>query len=291
MPRQRKRRASNKNKFDMIVAQTMQSADVKRVVGYCRVSTKDQVTKGDIEKVSLEHQQAEIIKWASYKGYELVDMYIDAGESGAKEDRTELTRMLRDAEEGKFDIVVVYSPDRFSRKMRIAMESMYHLEDLGVGIKFLNPDFDTMGHAGKLLFSFYSHFAEQDRLNIKQRLLMGKKDKLMKGNYISRKPYGYKVFDGKLEIVPEEAEVVERIFKWKAFDKKMSLRKIAEQLNKEGIPSPSGKKWSYVSVNNILKNELYCGKFMYTIEGKTVEIDMDYQPIVAPQVWGRANSN
>lgn len=288
MPRQRKRRA--KVNYDAIIEQTMQLEN-KRAVGYCRVSTKEQVAKNGEEKMSLEHQKDAIIRWTVYKGYDLVDMYMEKGESGAKEDRTELTRLLKDAEEGKFDVVVVYTPDRFSRKVRIAMETYYKLKDLGIGIVILNPEIDTRTVVGEMMFNLLSYFAEMDREDIRKKTKLGREYTVQKGKYISKKPYGYKVVDGQLEIIPEEAEVVKRIFHWKAFDKKMSLRKIAEQLNQEGIPSPTGKKWSYVTVHKILKNELYCGKYIYTIDGKPTQIDMDYEPIVAPQVWGRANAN
>lgn len=287
MPRQKKRR---KLTIEEIVEKTLQTPK-NRAVGYCRVSTRDQV-----DKISLEYQQEQIERYCFYKDYVVVDMYVEKGESGAKEDRTQLKRLLKDAQEGKFDVVVVYTPDRFSRNVRIAMETMYELEDLGIGIIILNPELDTRTQVGKMMFNILSYFAEMDREYIKKKLAVGKKDKLEKGGYISKKPYGYKVEDGKLIQIPEEAEVVKRIFHWKAYDK-LSLRKIASLLNEEGIPSPSGKKWSSTSVFNILKNKLYCGKYQYKVtfdkkKGKSeiIDVPLDYEPIVSPQMWGRANA-
>lgn len=288
MPRQKKRR---KLTVQEILEKTLQVQN-NRAVGYCRVSTRDQV-----EGVSLEYQQQQIEKYCVYKNYDLVEMYVEKGESGAKEDRTQLKRLLQDAEEGKFDVVVIYTPDRFSRSVRIAMETMYKLEDMGIGIIILNPELDTRTPVGKMMFNILSYFAEMDREQIKKKLIVGKKDKLEKGYYISKKPYGYEVVEGELIEIPEEVEVIKQIFHWKAYDK-LSLRKIASKLNEQGIPSPSGRKWSSTSVNNILKNKLYCGKYTYKVTHdkekniyEIVEVPLDIDPIVPPQVWGRANSN
>jgi site-specific DNA recombinase len=257
-----------------------------KAVAYSRVSTI-----GQVDKVSLQYQEEKIKGYADWQGYSLVDSYIEKGESGAKEDRTQLTRLLTDAEEGKFDLVIVYKPDRLSRDFRIAFETMYKLEDLGVGIIFLEPFIDTRDQMGKLIFSFMSHFAEMDKNNIVARLNMGRKDKVKRGNWISKKPYGYDVINGKLVTNKTESEAVRAIFKLRAYDR-MSLRAIAEYLNKQGYSTPTGKsnKWNHNSVNLIIKNELYAGKCTQEISGEIIEIDMDYEPLTTYQMFGRANS-
>lgn len=256
-----------------------------RAVDYSRVSTI-----GQVDKVSLEYQQEKIRGYAQWQEYTIVDSYIEKGESGAKENRTELTRLIADAEAGKFDLVIVYKPDRLSRDFRIAFETMYKLEDLGVGIIFLEPFIDTRDQMGKLIFSFMSHFAEMDKNNIVQRLNMGRKDKVKKGNWISKKPYGYNVVDGKLIVNEYESKAVKAIFKWRAYDR-MSLRTIANKLNEEGYPSPTGKnKWNHNSVNLIIKNDLYMGVCTQEIEGEVIDINIDLEPLTTRQMFGRANS-
>ncbi|MGG1219405.1 recombinase family protein [Priestia endophytica] len=259
-----------------------------KVVSYSRVSTL-----GQLDGVSLDYQLEKAQAYAQWQGYNIVQEYVERGESGSyenRENRRELKKLIQDAEEKKFDLLVVYSPDRLSRNHRTAVETMYHLDDLGIGIVFLNPMIDTRDEMGKMLFSFLSHFAELDRKSITTRLNMGRRDKVKKGNWISKKPYGYDVKDGKLIVNNFEAEVVKTIFKLRAYDK-MTLRAIAEELNNQQISSPSGRgKWNHTSVSVILKNKLYMGVCTQNIEGEIIEIDMDFEPLTTKQMFGRANN-
>lgn len=255
-----------------------------KVVGYGRVSTKDQV-----DKVSLAAQQEKIENYSTFQDYNLVDMYVDKGISGAKyEERKELQRMLKDAEKGVFDLLIVYSPDRLSRTFRGAVEVMFQLEDLGVGIAFLNPMIDTRDEVGKMIFTFMGHFAEMDRKNITERLTMGRQDKVRQGFYIGKKPYGYNVENGKLYINEEEAQVVDQIFKWSAYNG-YTLRKIASELNELGVlpPSTRSSQWSFNTVSTILKNELYYGEYIY----KGEKINLEFEEIISKSIFMRANKS
>jgi site-specific DNA recombinase len=256
---------------------------VMKVAGYCRVSTLDQV-KG----ISLEYQAEKISKWADFMEYTTEAMYVEKGESGAKAERTELSRLLEDAKEGKFDMVVVWKVDRFSRDLAVAVDVYRELQKLGITLFILDGNIDTSTPMGKMLFYQLSIFAEMERDNIKERLLMGKTDKVEKGSYIAKKPLGYNVEDGQLYKNEEEAKIVKHIFKLRAYDK-MTYRAIAEELNNQGISSPSGNnKWSHNSVVKILKNKLYLGEYKTTIEGR--EYTGTCEPLVSKQVFGRANS-
>lgn len=263
------------------INEALKQMEGRRVVGYCRVSTKDQV-----DGVSLEDQEREIQRWCIYKGYDLVGMYIEKGESGATEDRTEFKKMLKDAEEGKFDWVVVFSIDRFSRDFRIAMESMFALDDTNVTIKVLDKDFDTKSAMGKFLFSIFSQFAEDDRKAIKRRLLMGKKDKVKQGKYLAKKPYGYDVIDGELVPNEKEAQVVKEIFHLRA--KKTPFRGIAEYLNVKGIQSPTGRKWNQMTIKKIIENKIYTGEFTQKVDDIEVTVKFN-SSIISKQMYGICN--
>jgi site-specific DNA recombinase len=254
-----------------------------RVVGYCRVSTYDQA-KG----ISLEYQADKINKWADYMEYSNEGIYTERAESGAKTDRTMLTKLLEDARAGKFDMVVIWKVDRFSRKLQDSVNIYYKLQELGINLFILDGNIDTSTPMGRMVFYQLSIFAEMERDTIKERLNMGKTDKAMKGNYMAKKPLGYNVVDGHLVINEEEAQTVKTIFKLRAYDK-MTYRAIAEELNNQYIPSPSGNnKWSHNSVAKIIKNKLYLGEYKTTIEGK--EYTGECEAIVTKQVFGRANS-
>jgi len=260
----------------------MLEQELKRAVVYARVSTQDQV-KG----ISLDDQVNQAHRWAVYKGYEIIEHFIEKGESGAKEDRTELKRMMEFIKENPVDTVYVYKADRFSRDLRIALNTKHEINQLGASIYIGDLDLDTDTPVGKLAFQLLGIFAEQERDNIKNRVQPAKMAKLREGHYISRKPYGYKVTEeNQLEIIPEEAKVVKKIFHWVAFDG-LSIRKVADRLNQEGYRNSKGEEWTHNSVNKILKNELYCGRYIYNGE----LINLNFEPIVSKQVWGRANNN
>jgi site-specific DNA recombinase len=286
MARQKKRRVSKNSKvnYEYIQAHNNQDRKNKRAVGYCRVSTRDQV-----EKVSLEYQENEINKWCVYKDFDLMDMYIEKGESGRKKDRTEMSRLLEDAKEGKFDIVICYATDRFGRSFRSLMQHVFELEDFGIPVRFLNPDFQTDDPIGRTLLAIYASFAEEEVERISQRLIMGKKDKVKQGHYISKKPFGYDVEDGQLSINKKEAEVVKEIYRLKAYER-LSYRKIEAVLNKKGIPSPNNGKWSYATINKILKNRLYIGELNHKVGDENIVIPDNHEAIISKQVFTRANN-
>lgn len=255
-----------------------------RAVGYCRVSTVDQI-KG----ISLDYQADKITKWVEYMDYNLGEIYIEKGQSGAREDREQLTRLLEDAKQGKFDMVVVWKTDRFSRDLGIAVDVYRKLKDSGVTLYILDGNIDTSTPMGKMVFYQLSIFAEMEKDSIKERMLMGKANKVMEGNYIGKKPYGYDVEEGKLIVNEVEAQTIKTIFKLRAYDK-MSLRAIVDKLNKQGIPSPSGKsEWNHKSLQKIISNDLYTGEYTQAIDSKQVKVS-DYEAIVTKQMFGRANS-
>ncbi|MGP4076996.1 recombinase family protein [Halobacillus sp. K22] len=254
-----------------------------KAVIYSRVSTQ-----GQVEGVSLQEQERQCKKACKFLECELVEVYREVGESGATKQRTQLQRLMKDAEAGEFDMVFVYSPDRFSRNFRVMMETYYALrEDFEkpIHLYITNYNIDTSTDIGHACFQMFSTFGEIDRRNIKERLDMGKKAKLKAGAYISKKPFGYNVSDdGKLYQEPEEAIVVREIFKMRAYDGK-SYRKIAQEMNDKGTPAPSNKNWNHATVQKIVKSPLYKGQLIY--DGEI--IPLQFEGIVSPQVFGRAN--
>ncbi|MBN8237292.1 recombinase family protein [Halobacillus kuroshimensis] len=259
-----------------------QSKGLKAVI-YSRVSTQ-----GQVEGVSLQEQERQCRKACEFLECELVEVYCEAGESGAKEQRTQLQRLMKDAEQGLFELVIVYSPDRFSRNFRAMMNTYYALRedfDKPIHLYITNYNIDTSTDIGHACFQMFSTFGEIDRRNIKERLDMGKKAKLKAGAYISKKPFGYNVSeDGQLLQQPEEANIVRDIFRMRAY-KGMSYRRIAKELNDKGKPAPSNKNWNHATVQKIVKSPLYKGQLIY--DGEL--IPMDFEGIVSPQVFGRAN--
>ncbi len=180
---------------------------------YTRVSTEEQV-----ERYSLEAQKEVLTRWAEVLGYEVAATYTDPGYSGAQEDRPALTRLLADAQEGRFAVVLVYRLDRLARKVRLAYDLIERLEQCGVGLmSYSEPNINTTTSIGKAVLGIMAVFAEWERDTFAERSRLGLRKAAQSGRYLGGiVPYGYTVEDGRLTPQPEEAAVVRQIFTWVA---------------------------------------------------------------------------
>jgi len=115
---------------------------------YISVSTEDQVKAG----YSLEVQREYLASFAKREGLEIFKVYQDNGISGYSADRPALIALLKDAQDKKFDLVLVYKIDRFSRNLKDLLNLVDELSSCGVGFKSATEPFDTTTSAGKLMF-------------------------------------------------------------------------------------------------------------------------------------------
>jgi len=184
-----------------------------RAAGYIRVSQERAAKNG----YGLPAQEAEIRKHIEYKGWELVDIYPENGVSGYKKDRPALEKLLRDAREDRFDVVVFTSIDRVGRSVKDVIEIDGFLRKHDVDTVFLREGVDTSTPTGALYRNIMSSVAEFEGRLIYERLSKGKREKASEGGYIGGwLPYGYARHGDGVVVVKEEAEVIEQVFRWKA---------------------------------------------------------------------------
>jgi site-specific DNA recombinase len=139
-------------------------------------------------------------------------------------------------------------------------------------------DFGQFGVFANMLEAFTLCVAEMERDNINKRTSGGRKVKAARGGYSGgRPPYGYTPLNGKLEIVPEEAEVVRYVIESKRSGK--TYQQICDVLNAQGKTNRSGSKFSISTLQVILDNEpLYRGMYRY---GKNAEwVEGEHEPIL-----------
>jgi DNA invertase Pin-like site-specific DNA recombinase len=138
----------------------------KRAALYVRVSTDDQ---------SVENQTRELRQVAERRGWQVVEIYRDAGISGAKarDQRPGLDTMLKDASRRKFDVVMAWAIDRVGRSLIDLLGTIQHLESCGVDLYLDQQQIDTTTPTGKLLYSITGAFAEFERNMIRQRIKAG----------------------------------------------------------------------------------------------------------------------
>ena len=225
-----------------------------KVAAYCRVST------GYGEQMDSFDNQVDVYmdKIRKTPGWDLADIYADHEVSGTTDKRPEFQRMLQDAERGKFQLLVVKSISRFARNTIISLETVRHLKSLGIGIVFEKEQIDTTQPFSEMMLTFYAAFAQEESRNTSERVKRGIKMHQARGEVNWCPLYGYeRVNDVPFTIVEHEAAVVRRIFE--SYVNGLTTHEIRNQLNEEGIPSPSGSLWGDSALASLLQNERYTG--------------------------------
>ena len=151
----------------------------KRAAIYVRVST---------DKQTVENQVMELRQIAERRGWEVVEVYNDAGISGSKgrDQRPGLDRMLKDASKRRFDVVMAWAIDRLGRSLIDLLGTVQHLEACQVDLYLDQQAIDTTTPAGKLMFQITGAFAEFERSMIRQRVNAGLKRAIEQGKTLGR---------------------------------------------------------------------------------------------------------
>lgn len=231
-----------------------------RVALYRRVSTDMQAEEG----FSLEAQKIRLQAYAESQGWTIVADYCDEGYSAKNTDRPSLQQLIRDIEQKKFDIVLVYRLDRFVRSVLDLHELLQHMERHGVKFKSATEVFDTTSATGRLFITLIATLAQWERETIAERVHMGMTKKVQSGERNGAPaPYGYNIIDGRLVVNENEAKWVKYIY-----DRYGSVgsQTIAKELNSMGVRTKKGEVWSDFSVRYILKNPIYAGYVRWNYE-------------------------
>ena len=176
-----------------------------RVGLYPRVSGHEQEDNYSIpEQIDRMKKYCESRDWLVYK------IYTDSGYTGSNMERPGLQDMIKDAENGKIDMVLVYKLDRLSRSQK---DTLFLIEDVfdkhGVGFTSMTENFDTSTAHGKFIIGILSVFAQLEREKIKERTMIGKDSRAKEGKWHggSTPPIGYDYVDDML--IQNEYEVMQ----------------------------------------------------------------------------------
>lgn len=239
-----------------------------RVALYIRVSTDEQAREG----YSLTTQREFLENYAKQQGWEVVypepgEIYQDDGFSAGSLMRPALQRLLRDARAKRFDLVLVYKLDRFSRKLKDLLTLIEDLESWGVGFKSATEPFDTTSSGGKLMLQQLGSFAEFERTRIAERVFPGMVRSVQEGNWHGARyaPYGYRYHKEKklLEVVEEEAKLIKLIFTM--YLSGQSTVRITHHLFQNGYRNRMGNSFSNHFVCTVLRGPIYIGKLRWNV--------------------------
>lgn len=228
------------------------------IAAYCRVSTdkSDQLN-------SLEAQKEFFAEYTQRTGDSLVRLYADEGISGTKiKNRREFLRMMADAEQHLFDMVVVKDISRFARNTVDLLQNIRRLKALGIETQFLTANMTSMGNS-EFVLTIFGALAQEESANTSKRVKFGKKMNAEKGR-VPNIVYGYDKTIGdyfNLAVNEAEADTVRRIYQWYTQDG-YGAAKISIFLNERGLRTKRNCQWSQNAVCRILTNEIYTGKII-----------------------------
>jgi DNA invertase Pin-like site-specific DNA recombinase len=154
------------------------STEIQRVALYARVST--------LNGQDPEMQLRELREYASRRGWQISEEYVDQGISGSKESRPSLNRMMSDAHQRKVDAVLVWKIDRFGRSLKHLVNSIAELGALGVAFVSLRDNLDLSTPSGRLMFQIIGAMAEFERSLIQERVRAGLRNARAKGRQLGR---------------------------------------------------------------------------------------------------------
>ena len=245
---------------------------------YTRLSKEDE-DKHQLESESIQNQKSLLTHYAIDRGWDIYSMYCDEDYSGADSGRPDFNRMIEDARQKKFQIVLCKSQSRFTRDMELVEKYIHGLFPLW-GIRFIaiadNADTEVKGNKkARQINGLVNEWYLED-LSENVRMVFDLKRR--EGQYIGGFPiYGYRKDPSNknhILIDPEAAGVVRRIFQWSL--EGHGKQNIATMLNDEGIPNPTRYKaergwtssrcakndhglWNKTTIWRILHNEMYTG--------------------------------
>lgn len=296
-----------------------------KVAIYCRLSAEDRnkLSEED-DSGSIQNQKAMLIKHASSNGWTIFDIYSDDDYAGTDRSRPEFNRLIEDATDRKFNIVLCKSQSRFTRELELVEKYINGLfPRLGIRFVSLVDSADSESKGNKKARQINGLVNEWFLEELSENIRSVKTSQRLRGYHIgSFAPYGYmKDPDekGHLIIDPEAAEVIRNIYGLYLEGKGKQV--IARILNESGVPNPteykrqhgmvrnkkaqSGTLWSYFTITNILTNEVYIGNM---IQGKTgvgnyktqekiayapdqwIVVNGTHDPIIDREVWDQVQA-
>ena len=228
---------------------------------YTRISHEDQ------SQFSLSSQRAACEGLAMAKGFQTSPAltFVDAGGLATELDRPGLAALREAVNSGVVQAVVVHSVDRLSRKLVHQLILLEEFQKRNAEVLFIDAP-DNNSPEGRMLVTLKGLFAEAERERIRERTARGSRQRAKEGKINNRPPFGYMATqDGFLVPHPERAEVVRTIFQ-RIVEGKTS-GEVADSLNRDGVPAPTGSKWIRGTVLQIARRRDYLGQLIW---GKTM---------------------
>ena len=230
----------------------------KKVAAYARVSK---------ESNRMHHSlSAQVSYYSSLiqhnPEWQYAGVFADYGISGTgTAKREEFQRMLKAADNGEIDIILTKSIQRFARNTVDLLNTVRHLKDIGVEVRFEKENIYTLSGDGEFMLTILASVAQEESLSLSENMKWGIRKRFRQGiPHGHFRTYGYRWEGDDLVIVPEEADVVRRIYREYLAGK--SVAEIGRELAAEGIVTRAGCPWEHSNIRKVLTNVTYTGNIL-----------------------------
>lgn len=243
---------------------------MKNAVIYARFSSDNQ------REESIDAQIRACREYAARKEYNVKAVYADEAVSGKTANRVQYQKLLRDAQKGIFDVILIHKYDRIGRNLGEHVNLTAKLDKLGVQLIAVSQDFGNSAEA-KIMRSLMWSLSEYYVDNLANETRKGLKENALKGLHNGGvAPFGYDVIDKRYVINELEAEYVRRIFD--AALHRKGFKEIIQELSECGITGKRGKPIKYTQIYEMLRNEKYMGVYAYSVEEEKNRADRRTKP-------------
>jgi len=230
-----------------------------RVAAYCRVSTS-----GTEQLRSLDIQISAYTKMIkSHSNWIFAGMFYDIESGLRRSSRNSLDKLLRKAAKGKIDYIITKSISRVSRDTLEVLKIIRFLRERGINMHFETENLDSINVDNEFEITLRGMLAQDESRNTSKNIQWGFQRKFEKGDIFTKYKnfMGYTCVDGEIVIVPEQAEVVRKIFG--LYLQSLSLGQIKAYLEAQGTKTVTGKDiWDTKTIQRMLTNEKYKGDTM-----------------------------
>lgn len=230
-----------------------------RVAAYTRVSSdsEDQLNSFAAQNRYYTELISDKAEWR------MVDIYADEGITGTSvTKRDDFQRMMADCRRGLIDQILVKSISRFARNTKDCLQNIRELKELGVNVRFEREGIDTVNVSSELITAIYAAFAQKESESISGNMRWSYQRRMESGTFLPPStPYGYRIVNKKIEIDPERAVIICKVFQW--YLDGISKEQIAHKLNEAGVLSNQNKAWRAGGIHYILTNERYIGDSLW----------------------------
>ena len=272
----------------------------QRVAAYARVSC-DKDTMLHSLAAQIDYYRKYIIRNPEW---EFVGVYADEAKTGTKEDREQFQKLLSDCRSGLIDMVVTKSISRFARNTVTLLGTVRELKELCINVFFEEQNINSISEEGELMLTLLASQAQEESLSCSENCKWKIRKGFERGQPNTCTMLGYRLVNGEITLVPDEAEIVKEIFD--LYLSGCGVQKIANTLNERSVRTEKIPFWHLDTIRGILRNEKYMGdlllqkslseshltKRQVKNEGQLQQfyINDDHEPIVSRTVFSETQS-